>query len=119
MSGWTLLFSGVPAAIYLPFTEFGDTLTGNPNGPLSFLYIAILAAIGTSLALVMFTKLIMMTEPVIASAVAYLIPVVAMLWGFADGEEIKFLDIAGLAVIFIGLYLVSDYRRSRSKLSTS
>lgn len=37
--------------------------------------------------------------------VSYLVPVVALFWGFADGETISVLHFLGMALILFGVYL--------------
>ncbi len=111
LSAWAMLFCGIPSLVYLPFTGAWEALSAHPEGFTSLIYVVILAAIGTAFALVIFNKLIMMTEAVFASAVAYLVPVVALFWAWADHESIEATDLLGLFVIFGGLYLIGDYKK--------
>lgn len=71
----------------------------------SFGSIAILAIFGTALALLLFNRLLKMTDAVFASTVTYLIPVVALFWGWCDGEEIGLLQNVGLIVIMVSIAL--------------
>lgn len=73
----------------------------------SLLYLFILGAVGTALAVVIFNRLIINTSPVFASTVTYLIPVAAVLWGLADGEELYFTHLVGTALIISGVYFVN------------
>jgi drug/metabolite transporter (DMT)-like permease len=37
--------------------------------------------------------------------VSYLVPIVALVWGFLDGEFIGLIHFLGMALIFTGVYL--------------
>ena len=100
-----LLTAGPPALVILFLTDFKDRLINTP-GIFEYVgYIAILGILGTAIALLFYTKLIHMTNAIFASSVTYLVPVVAILWGLFDGESIYPLHLAGLALIFTGIYL--------------
>lgn len=70
-------------------------------------YITILSVVGTAIALVLFNKLIQTTTPVFASTVTYLIPVVAVVWGFIDGEHVDILHIISMGMIVGGIYFIN------------
>ncbi|MFT5309783.1 MAG: drug/metabolite transporter (DMT)-like permease, partial [Bacteroidia bacterium] len=73
----------------------------------SFGAIVILAVVGTTIAVLMFNKLIQSGGAVFASMVTYIVPVVAILWGVLDGESISPWSVIGVAVILGGVYLVN------------
>lgn len=102
---------GPPALVYLfGFTPFVQTLQHTPDAMLGLAYIAILAIVGTGLALMLFNNLIQMTSPVFASSVTYFIPIIALLWGIADGEHFKPGFIFWVALVIIGVLLVNTTR---------
>ncbi len=68
-------------------------------------FLAILSVMGTAVAITLFNQLIQDTTPLFASAVTYLIPVVALMWGIRDGEIIGWIDFLGLGCILLGIYL--------------
>ena len=70
-------------------------------------YIMVLAFLGTALANILFNKLIKLSSPVFAASVTYLIPLVAVLWGFLDGENISILQLLGGLIILFGVWLVN------------
>lgn len=86
-------------------TDFLVVLQNNPHAWVSLGYVAILSLAGTVLASVFFYQLVFLKDAVFASIVSYLIPVVALLWGAADGEAIYTYQLAGLALILWGVYL--------------
>lgn len=96
---------GPPAGLYLLQTDIAHQIQHDPDALTALGYLFILSFMGTALALVMFNKLIQTTSALFASMVTYLIPGVAAFWGIMDGEKIGFLQIAGLFLIFLGIYL--------------
>lgn len=68
--------------------------------------ISILSLIGTTITLIIFNVLIKHTTAVFASSVTYLIPVVALAWGYADNESIGYLQLGGLSLVLIAIWLV-------------
>ncbi|MFT6112763.1 MAG: drug/metabolite transporter (DMT)-like permease [Bacteroidia bacterium] len=68
--------------------------------------ILLLAILGTSLSLVMFNRLIQQTNTVFATSVTYLIPIVALFWGFLAGEDIHWTQLAGLLSILVAIWLI-------------
>ena len=77
------------------------------GGALVFAYaaVAFLALVGTALASWLFFRLVQLTDPVFASSVSYLVPVVALGWGLLAGELVNLLIVAGLALVLVGVYL--------------
>lgn len=80
---------------------FGDS----PTLVESYLAVAFLSLVGTALASWLFFRLVQLTEPVFASTVSYLVPVVAFGWGLADGEVVTAEMGAALALVLAGVYL--------------
>ena len=74
-------------------------------------YLLALALLGTSVANIIFNKLIHLSSPVFAASVTYTIPLVAIFWGLWDGETINILQLMGGAIILFGVYLVNRRKR--------
>lgn len=105
-----MLFIGPVALIYLCTTNFW-TVVGTTTASWQALgYLAILGILGTAIALVLFNVLIQMTSTVFATAVTYVIPVVAVLWGLLDGEQLYPLHYVGMVLILIGVYMVNKWK---------
>jgi drug/metabolite transporter (DMT)-like permease len=68
-------------------------------------YVTILAFVGTVAASGVFFHLIQKTSPIFGSTVAYLMPIVSLLWGMFDGEAIGWMHLVGMAMILSGVYL--------------
>jgi drug/metabolite transporter (DMT)-like permease len=71
------------------------------------MYIVILGLLSSVLATVIFNVLIKYTSAIFASTVTYLIPVVAVMWGFVDGEKISIYEVLSVLIIIAGVYLVN------------
>ncbi len=107
ITGFALMFAGIPAGIYLLTTPFLHVLQSNPEAPKAVLYISILSVMGTGVSTVLFNRLIKMTTALTASSVTYLIPVVAMGWGLLDGEGFGGFHLLALCGILGGVYLIN------------
>jgi drug/metabolite transporter (DMT)-like permease len=97
---------GIFALVILLFTGFFTKILLPENREILY-YLLILAGVNTSLALVLFNYLLQITNPVFASSVTYLMPLVAMTAGFFDGERISILHITGMVVILAGVYIIN------------
>ena len=84
-----------------------DVFETDPNALQNFGYICILGILGSGLAVIMFNRLIQMTSALFSSSVTYAIPIVAVLWGIWDGEQILWNHLAGLLIIVTGIYLIN------------
>jgi len=78
-----------------------------PGAWQAFFYVLALGVFSTAIALVLFNRLIQIAGPLVASSVTYLMPMVSVLWGVADGEEMHPFRLIGLGGILAGVYLVN------------
>ena len=67
----------------------------------------ILGVIGTSVATILFYNLIKIKDTVFASMVTYLMPVIAIILGVLDNEKINIIQLFGMALIMIGVFINS------------
>lgn len=70
-------------------------------------YVVLLAMFGTALSLILFNKLVQISNIVYASSVTYLIPIVALFWGIVDGEQLNIIHFIGMSMILLGVYLAN------------
>lgn len=96
---------GIPCLTYLLTTNIIEVIQTHEHGWTSLGTVIILALGGTLLATVLFFKLVQLTNPLFASLVSYLIPMIAMLLGAFDGEPITMLHFLGMGLILLGVYL--------------
>jgi drug/metabolite transporter (DMT)-like permease len=101
----------IPGIIVLGCTDFFTTFdVKNEVLMESLWYLAILSIVGTGVAKTIYNKLVHISDPVFSSSVAYLIPLVAIFWGFLDGEKLSTIQIFSGVIILVGVYLVNKKR---------
>lgn len=108
ISSISMLFIGPFAAIQLfIFTDFTDKLTLGSQAINALSYLVLLGVVGTSLALMLFNKLLKITSPVFSSSVTYLMPIVAVIWALIDGENLIFSHYLSMGIIICGVFLTN------------
>jgi len=112
ITAFGLFTIGFPAAIYLAFSSIPARVMENPDLIDGVIYTLILAIASTSFALILYNYLIKMATALFASSVTYLIPFVAVIWGWIDGERLSLLQLSGGVVLLIGVGLI--YRKENS-----
>lgn len=103
---------GLPGAVWLFSTNFLNVLQTSEAAWCALGYIVLLSLAGTVAASIFFFKLVQITNPVFASMVSYLTPIVAVGWGALDGETLSIFHFIGMTLILLGVYI------SRNRLST-
>lgn len=106
-TGFALFFVGIPMGIYLFSGDFVSKTIHTPGAAFSMSCIVVLGLLGTAVSSVLFNRLIKISGALSASSVTYLIPIVATIWGFADGEHLGAFQLAGLGAILSGVYLIN------------
>ena len=107
----SLLLIGPIAAIYLfGFTPFVEKLTTQEGAWKAFGYVVLLGLMSTAGATVLFNKLVKITTPLFTSNVTYLIPIVGVMWGVLDGEQLQAGHFVGMIAIIGGVYLANMRR---------
>lgn len=97
---------GIPAMVVLLFSDAPVKIySGTAWGAL--LSVVALSVFGTFIAWILFYRLVQRTDALFAASVTYLIPIVAMGWGFFDGETLGVTQMMGLILILAGVGLVS------------
>lgn len=98
----------VPAVLVLSFSNFFSSETFLDDSIyISIGCVVILSLFGTVMAKIVFNSLIQISSPVFASSVAYLMPIVALLWGLLDGEVFGINQGLASLLILLGVYLVN------------
>ncbi len=99
----------IPAIISTIYFDSFATITSHPNGLNSFIYICILAIVGTAFAVVIFSHIITISSTLFASSVTYLIPIVAVMIGFAFKESINAWQVLAMFIILTGVFIANYY----------
>ena len=68
--------------------------------------VVVLAVFGSAIAVVVMNTFIKYTTPVFAASVTYIMPAVALAWGFNDNEKIGWSSFLALILVLAGVYLV-------------
>jgi drug/metabolite transporter (DMT)-like permease len=104
----SLMFIGPLAFIYLfGFTDFTSKMKSHDGAWTALGFVLVLGFMGTSVATILFNKLVKISSPLYTSSVTYLIPIVAVLWGLFDNEQLLPGHFAGMAAIIAGVYLAN------------
>lgn len=101
----------LPLGISILISEQVWIPLSNPGGFKGLAYVSLLSLGGTVAASVLFFHLVQIRDAIFASMVSYLIPIVALVWGFWDGETISTIHGLGMFLILIGVFLT----RKKSK----
>jgi drug/metabolite transporter (DMT)-like permease len=107
ISGVSLLFVGIPYIFYLAGSDFFFRLNSVEGAGWSFAAVATLGFVGTAISNILYFQMVKISSPLFASAVTYLIPVVALIWGMSDGEEFHPLHMLAMCLILGGVALIS------------
>ena len=108
LSAFAITFLGIPTMIYMfGFTDVTHDITTHPDGWTALAYVAVLGAIMTALAVVLFYKMLQISSLVFASTVTYTSPIVVTTIALFDHEVLGWNHVLGLAVILVGVFLVN------------
>ncbi|MEQ8572932.1 DMT family transporter [Fulvivirga sp.] len=108
----SLMLVGPLAIAYLfIMTPFVDKLASEEGAYFSLGAIVLLGVMGTAIALILFNQLVKITTPIFTSSVTYLIPIVAVIWGILDGEQLFLGHYLGMAAIIFGVYLANRKKK--------
>ncbi len=107
------VFAFLPAVLLFFYFDTPTTIIENPHANKALVYISILALVGTALSLILFNYLISKTSALFASSVTYLIPIVAVIIGFFDGETLSWIQIIAMLIILLGIFTAN---RIKNKL---
>jgi len=94
----------IPAFFMLYFSGFFTLDFAKKDVLFSIGFSAVLGILGTSLANILFYKLIKKAGAVFSSMVTYGIPFVAFFWGILYHEQIGWMQVFSLSVILLGVY---------------
>ena len=101
----------IPATIVLYFNGSFSSVELDGKTLTAIGYVFVLGILGTAIALILFNRLIKLSDSVFASSVTYFIPVIALLWGLSDGEKFGLLQVLSSGLIIIGVYIVNKKKK--------
>ena len=95
----------IPFAIVMLYVSDATSAVVQTGAWKGIAYVSILSLVGTFLSSILFYKMVQRTNAVFGSSVTYLIPVVSLMWGVADGESFTIFHVLGMVFILAGVYL--------------
>jgi drug/metabolite transporter (DMT)-like permease len=107
MASVSLGFMAIPAGIIVWQHHVFSMFQYDESARLSIAASALLGVVGSAIATVLFYQLIKRAGGLFASLVTYGIPVVSILWGVLDGEQVTLLQVGCLGIILSGVYLAN------------
>lgn len=97
----------IPASIFLMYQGTFEKVTGAfDTYKYALMYTFILGFFGTAIAVILYSKLVAISEPVFASSVTYLIPIVATFWGVYFGEQVAAYEIIFMLIIIGSVFII-------------
>lgn len=93
----------IPSLIALIFSNFFQEFSLDQEHLIGLGFVATLSIIGTGLAMMLNYKLLSISTPLFASTVTLVMPIIAVIWGFLDGEELSTIQYIGAGIIIAGL----------------
>lgn len=90
-----------------------EKLSTDPHAWRALGYVALLAVMSSAIALILWNMLLQRTTAIRASMVTYLMPVVAIGWGLLDGESLSPAQLGMIALVLVGVWLVTSGGRNR------
>ena len=112
----SLIFTGPAILIYLfGFTHFWHKVVYVQGAVFASSYIVLLGILGTAIALILFNRLVQITDPVFAASVTYIIPIVAVAWGLLDNEILNQWHYLGIIGIILGVWVANRPSKIKNK----
>jgi drug/metabolite transporter (DMT)-like permease len=102
-----LLISPLALIFLFQWTDFTTKLSTHPQAWEALGYLVVLGIMSTSVATILFNYLVKISTPLFTSSVTYLIPIVAVMWGLLDGEQLLPGHFIGMVAIIGGVYLAN------------
>jgi len=102
----------IPSIIVLLISDFNFEKLQNSQTQTSLFYVTLLAIFGTTLAKILFNKLINISSAVFASSVTYSMLLVSIFWGILDGENFSFNQLFATVIIILGILLTNKKSRN-------
>lgn len=105
------VFAFIPAVLLFFYFDTPTTIMENEHANKALIHILILAIFGTALSLILFNYLIGKTSALFASSVTYLLPIVAVIIGFFDGEIMSWVQVLAMLIILSGIFTANSMKK--------
>lgn len=107
ITAYSLVVVGIISFLILTFFTDFFAKSVNPENLRQVIYMIVLGGFNSAFAVVLFNYVLQITSPIFGSSVTYLIPIIATVAGFLDGETISVWHYLGMGIILIGVYLIN------------
>ena len=105
-TAWIFFFIGLVAfGLLLPTDVW--TRVVDPKNRVSLMALATLGVLASGMMSILLNRVVQLTSPLFGASVTYLIPIVALMWGLLDGEQIYAVQYLGMGICLIGIYLTN------------
>ncbi len=111
------LFLFVPSLILFFTGNSHQVISENKHTMEGLLFIAILAIVGTSFAIIIFNRLIAISSALFASTTTYFIPIVAVFIGLFFGERINLAQVSSMMLVLSGVFIANYWPQLRAKIT--
>ena len=101
-----------PAVLVLFYSDFFVLKFDQSNIYESIIFVFLLALFSSAIAQTLFNRFVKLASPLFASAVTYLMPIVAIFWGVIDGEVLSLKQYVATIIILSGVYLVNNKQKT-------
>ena len=101
-----------PAVFVLFYSDFFVLKFDQSNIYESIIFVFLLALFSSAIAQTLFNRFVKLASPLFASAVTYLMPIVAIFWGVIDGEVLSLKQYVATIIILSGVYLVNNKQKT-------
>jgi len=102
----TFIYLGIATLFLVPFGIALEEINYEGDLLLAVGSVLLLGIFATGIAILLFYKLIQEQGPLFAGMVTYIIPLIALLWGWADAEKITLLQVFALLGILLSVFFV-------------
>lgn len=107
----SLMLIGPLAMVYLlGFSNFLHRMQTEPEAWKAFGFVVLLGFMSTSVATIIFNRLVKISSPLFTSSVTYIIPIIAVGWGVLDHEKLYLWHYVGMVAIIAGVYIANRRR---------
>jgi len=107
ITGLALVLVSPVGLIILLSTDFVSRVNSIEGAWTGIGAMSILAILGTAIALMIFNKMVKETSTLFASSVTYLVPLIAIIWGLADGETLVLSQVICALTMLGGIFLIN------------
>ena len=119
ISGIAFGLMAIPATLLFYFTGSYDLVVAEDMKWIDFAPVITLAIMGSVITSIAYFYLIRISGSLFASTVSYLTPVVAILFGMYDGEQLHIIQFLGIGLMMTGIILSRTNLNSKKINSTS